>query len=107
MAKKSRSKKKRPLGAGGVANTSRPPNTSVVKGTNAGREGPRIAIIGGGTRCEVLLEMLAADRLKHLKAKIIGVADINPQAPGFVLAKEQGIYTTADYRDLPHLEDLL
>ncbi len=69
-------------------------------------EGPNIAIIGGGTRCQDLLEMLAHDRFKHLKAKIVAVADINPEAPGFLLAKEQGIYTTTDYRDLPHLENL-
>ena len=76
------------------------------KAKSKSREGPNIAIIGGGTRCQNLLEMLAHDRFKHLKAKIVAVADINPEAPGFVLAKEQGIYTTTDYRDLPHLENL-
>ncbi|MCK5319094.1 MAG: hypothetical protein KAJ55_14370, partial [Anaerolineales bacterium] len=69
-------------------------------------EGPNIAIIGGGTRCQDLLEMLAHDRFKHLKVKIVGVADIDPEAPGFLLAQEQGIYTTTDYRDLPHLGNL-
>lgn len=69
-------------------------------------EGPNIAIIGGGTRCQDLLEMLAHDRFEHLKAKIVAVADIDPEAPGFLLAQEQGIYTTTDYRDLPHLGNL-
>jgi PAS domain S-box-containing protein len=41
-----------------------------------------------------------------LKARIVAVADINSEAPGFLLAKELGIYTTADYRDLPHLDEL-
>jgi two-component system NtrC family sensor kinase len=72
----------------------------------AKNEGPNIAIIGGGTRCRALLEMLAAERFKHLKAKIVAVADINPEAPGFLLAKEQGIYTTADYHDLSKLDNL-
>ena len=52
-------------------------------------KGPNIAIIGGGTRCYDLLEMFAHDRFKHLKAKIVAVADVNSEAPGFVLAKEQ------------------
>lgn len=69
-------------------------------------KGPNIAIIGGGTRCQNLLEMLAHDRFKHLKAKIVAVADINSEAPGFLLAKKQGIYTTTDYRDLPDLDNL-
>ena len=68
--------------------------------------GPNIAIIGGGTRCQALLEMLAAEHFKHLKANIVAVADINPEAPGFLLAKEQDIHTTTDYRDLPHLDNL-
>jgi PAS domain S-box-containing protein len=69
-------------------------------------EGANIAIIGGGTRCKALMEMLAAERFRHTKAKVVAVADINPQAPGFLLAQEQGIYTTTDYRDLPHLNNL-
>jgi two-component system NtrC family sensor kinase len=72
----------------------------------AKNEGPNIAIIGGGTRCRALLEMLAAERFKHLKAKIVAVADINPEAPGFLFAKEQGIYTTTDYHDLSNLDNL-
>jgi PAS domain S-box-containing protein len=76
------------------------------KAKNKSREGPNIAIIGGGTRCQNLLEMLAHDRFKHLKAKIVAVADIDPEAPGFLLAEEQGIYTTTDYRDLPDLKNL-
>ena len=81
-----------------------PPSKS--RKAKAKNEGPNIAIIGGGTRCRALLEMLAAERFKHLKAKIVAVADTNPEAPGFLLAKEQGIYTTTDYRDLPHLDNL-
>jgi len=70
------------------------------------RVGVNIAIIGGGTRCKALLKMFSAERFKHLKAKVVAVADINPEAPGFLLAQEQGIYTTTDYRDLPHLDNL-
>jgi len=82
------------------------PSSKSRKAKSRHGEGPNIAIIGGGTRCQDLLEMLVHDRFKHLKAKIVAVADINPEAPGFLLAKEQGIYTTTDYRDLPQLENL-
>jgi PAS domain S-box-containing protein len=81
-----------------------PPSKS--RKAKAKNKGANIAIIGGGTRCKALLEMLAAERFRHLKAKIVAVADINPEAPGFVLAKEQDIYTTTDYRQLPHLDNL-
>jgi PAS domain S-box-containing protein len=82
------------------------PQSKITKREDKSSEGPNIAIIGGGTRCQNLLEMFAHDRFKHLKAKIVAVADIDPEAPGFVLAKEQGIQTTTDYRDLPHLNNL-
>jgi two-component system NtrC family sensor kinase len=88
------------------ADKSHSPPSNSGKKKDESRVGANIAIIGGGTRCRALLEMLAAERFKHLKAKIVAVADINPEAPGFLLAKEQGIYTTTDYRDLPHLENL-
>jgi two-component system NtrC family sensor kinase len=65
-----------------------------------------IGVIGGGTRCKALLEMFAADRFKRLNARIVAVADINPQAPGFLFAKEKGIYTTNNYQDFFTMEKL-
>jgi len=88
------------------ADQSHSPSSNSRKVKGASREGPKIAIIGGGTRCHDLLEMFGHDRFKHLKAKIIAVADINPDAPGFLLAKKLGIYTTTDYRDFTNLENL-
>jgi len=88
------------------ADKSNSPPSNSRKTQYKSRQGPNIAIIGGGTRCQDLLEMLAHDRFKHLKAKIVAVADINPEAPGFLLAKEQGIYTTTDYRDFIDLKNL-
>jgi len=105
MAKVRRTKGKRRQSAKS-ADKSHSPRSNSGKKKDEPREGPNIAIIGGGTRCQHLLEMLAHDRFKQLKAKIVAVADINPEAPGFLLAKEQGIYTTTDYRDLPDLDNL-
>jgi two-component system, NtrC family, sensor kinase len=65
-----------------------------------------IGVIGGGTRCKALIEMFAADRLKRLNGQIVAVADINPQAPGLLFAKENGIYTTSDYHDFLNMENL-
>jgi PAS domain S-box-containing protein len=51
--------------------------------------------------------MLESDALKGLKLKIIGVADIDPEAVGLRYAKSAGIFTTSDFRtlfDLPRLE---
>jgi two-component system, NtrC family, sensor kinase len=66
----------------------------------------KIAIIGGGTRCRAFLEMLDARRFPRLRAKIVAVADPNDRAVGVVLARQRGIPTTRDYRDIYQIEDL-
>lgn len=63
----------------------------------------RVAIVGGGKRSSELLEMVA---LGELKTEVIGVADIDQNAPGIKLAKEKGIYTTSDYKEFYKLEGL-
>jgi PAS domain S-box-containing protein len=67
----------------------------------------QIAVVGGGRRCLSLLEVLETTKTKGLKAQIIGVADINPDAAGFRYAKEAGIFTTHDFSqlfDLPRVD---
>jgi diguanylate cyclase (GGDEF)-like protein/PAS domain S-box-containing protein len=64
----------------------------------------KVAIVGGGKRGSEILEMAA---LGELKIEIIGVADIDQNAPGIKSAKEKGIYTTGDYKDLYQLEGLV
>lgn len=68
--------------------------------------GINIAVIGGGTRCQALLEMCDTDRFKHLRVQIVAVADINPEAPGLLLARQKGIFTTSDYHDFFQMENL-
>lgn len=53
-----------------------------------------------------VMNLMASRRLKKLKAEIVGVADINPQAIGLVEAKQRGIFTTHDYRELLDLPNL-
>jgi two-component system sensor histidine kinase DegS len=65
-----------------------------------------VAIIGAGRGGTALIEIFHKDPL----VKILGVADIRPQAPGLKLAKKLKIPTATDYRrllGLSHLEVLI
>ncbi|MBW1720480.1 MAG: PAS domain S-box protein [Deltaproteobacteria bacterium] len=65
-----------------------------------------LAIVGGGNGCVVFMDRLSSDGSRRLPLNLIGVADINPEAPGIRRARELDIFTTVDYRDLFQLEDL-
>jgi len=52
------------------------------------------------------MDMIFAEKLRQLRMKVIGVACTNPVATGYLHAREKGIYTTMDYRDLYRLKDL-
>ncbi len=66
----------------------------------------RIAIIGGGRRCLTALEMLNSRLMHRLQAKIVGVADLNPEAVGITRAREMGIFTTDDCTALFDLDQI-
>jgi len=65
-----------------------------------------VAIVGGGPGCKAIMDMIFAERLSQLRMKLIGVACTDPEAVGYCYARERGIYTTQDYRDLYKLKDL-
>ncbi len=65
-----------------------------------------VAIVGGGPGCKAIMDMIMSERLRELRMKVIGVACTNPKALGYLYAREKGIYTTRDYRDLYRLKDL-
>lgn len=65
-----------------------------------------VAIVGGGKACHNLLSVLDSDRLARLKLKILGVSDVNPDAPGFLNAKALNLFTTSNFQDLFTLPDL-
>ncbi len=56
----------------------------------------KVAIIGGGKGGTALIEILHKDRL----VKIVGIADIHPDAPGMDLARRLKIPVMADYQRL-------
>ena len=74
-----------------------------------GKEAPpplNVAIVGGGRVCYNLLKILDNDRLSRLKMKILGVSDVDPEAPGFVYANELKLFTTTAFQELFTLEGL-
>ena len=65
-----------------------------------------IAVIGGGNRCRILLELFAEHKFQNLDPKVIAVADENENAPGMIKAREKGIYTTNDYYEFFDDDDI-
>ena len=65
-----------------------------------------IAIVGGGRACKYFLNLIRSDPFHFLNINIVGVCDINPEAEGFVLAKEMGIFTTNDFQDLFKIKNI-
>ena len=66
----------------------------------------KLAIVGGGEFCRVFIEFLLNGDFDGNHPGVIGVADVNPDAAGMVYARQLGIFTTSDYKDLYHLENL-
>jgi len=65
-----------------------------------------VAIVGGGPGCLAIMDMIFKDRLRQLRMNLIGLADINPNAPAIQRAQGLGIFTTTDYRELFSLKNL-
>ncbi|MEJ2725863.1 MAG: PAS domain S-box protein [Deltaproteobacteria bacterium] len=64
------------------------------------------AIVGGGKACYDLLQLLDQDRLSRMKMKILGVSDVNPDAPGLRYAKTCGLLATTHMEELFGLQGL-
>jgi len=71
-----------------------------------GRPALTAAIVGGGKACYEILKRHQEGQLDQMNMKVMGVSSRNPQAPGFIYAKELGIFTTADYKDLYDIKGL-
>lgn len=65
-----------------------------------------VGIVGGGVGCKAIMDLIFAERLSHLRMKLIGVACTNPRAVGYRYAQEKGVFTTRDYRNLYNLKEL-
>ncbi len=65
-----------------------------------------IAIVGGGRVCKAILRIVLGENFTDQKLNILGIADINDRAEGLIYAREKGIFTTLDYKDLYKIKKL-
>jgi PAS domain S-box-containing protein len=65
-----------------------------------------IAIVGGGRACKFFLDIIQSDYFENLEINLLGVCDIKPDAVGMQMAKEMGVYTTDNFKDLFKFENL-
>ena len=65
-----------------------------------------IAVVGGGTRCRLLLEMMEKNVFHELGPVMVAVADIRDDAPGLVKARERGLFVTNDYNEFFNRDDI-
>jgi two-component system NtrC family sensor kinase len=65
-----------------------------------------IAVVGGGTRCKRLIEVLDQHKFHMVDPKIVAVADLKDDAPGLLKAKEYGLCVTQDYNDFFKRDDI-
>jgi PAS domain S-box-containing protein len=69
-------------------------------------EAYNIGIIGGGKRCKALLQAIYSEKDPEKRPRVLAVADKDSQAGGLQLARQLGIYTTSNDRELCAIEDL-
>jgi PAS domain S-box-containing protein len=65
-----------------------------------------IAVVGGGSRCIRLMEVLQQHQFSEIQPRIVAVADIDTSAPGYIAAKKQGIFITTDYGDFFAMDEI-
>ncbi len=65
-----------------------------------------LALVGGDETGRFFLDFFRRIPLPHMEVNILGVCDADPQAPGFQLARDLGIFTTHDHRQILKLAGL-
>jgi PAS domain S-box-containing protein len=65
-----------------------------------------IAVVGGGRRCKRLLEVIQSHTFKEISPKVVAVADLDNEAPGFVKAKNEKLFVSHDYNDFFKRDDI-
>lgn len=86
------------------SNQTSPGESSILAGATV--DPLNLAIVGGGKACRLFLEFLSSESFPSLNLNILGVCDSDPDAEGLALAKEMGVYTTDNFRDLFKINDL-
>jgi two-component system NtrC family sensor kinase len=65
-----------------------------------------IAVVGGGTRCKRLIEVIEQHQFQEINPKVVAVADLKDDAPGVIKAKENDLLVTNDYNDFFKRDDI-
>jgi PAS domain S-box-containing protein len=65
-----------------------------------------IAVVGGGRRCKRLIEVIAQHEFQEIEPRVVAVADLKDDSPGFIKAKDNGLFVTHDYNDFFKRDDI-
>ncbi len=65
-----------------------------------------IAVVGGGKRCQQLIEMIDRHIFQQVDPRILVVAEANPEAPGVIAARKRNILVVTDYNQVLERDDL-
>jgi PAS domain S-box-containing protein len=65
-----------------------------------------IAIVGGGSKCLYLMNLIESHQFHVFSPKIVGVADVNNDAVGMAEARKRGLCVTNDYNDFFNRDDI-
>ena len=65
-----------------------------------------IAVVGGGIRCRILMDLIERHTFREMSPKVVAVADKKDNAPGLVRARENGLFVTKDYNDFFDRDDI-
>lgn len=65
-----------------------------------------LAIVGAGRQGMSILEALVPPRKGDESLRVIGVADLNPEAPGILYAYRHNLFVTVSFTDLLELPNL-
>jgi signal transduction histidine kinase len=66
----------------------------------------KLAIVGGGRTCKFFLDLIRNKTFPLLDIQLVGVCDTDPNAEGYVMARQMGIYTTDNFREFFKIRDL-
>ena len=65
-----------------------------------------IAVVGGGTRCKRLIEVIERHAFQEIDPRVVAVADLKDDTPGIIKAIENGLFVTHDYNDFFKRDDI-
>lgn len=65
-----------------------------------------IAIVGAGRHGMAILDALVPPRKKEQPLRVVGVADLSPDAPGIIYAYRHNLFVTVNFADFFQLPDL-